>query len=68
MFLLSNIEELAVKGTHNVYCGDQVAVNLGIIAPDVTLADVDTIDYKSITLEAEIGSGGYPLYYIVCCH
>ncbi len=39
------------------------STRLDAIAPDICLRDVDLVDYESIRIENEIGSGGYAIVY-----
>ena len=62
MFTLNQCEDAVSKGIGTVECNSHV-IRIDQIAPDVTLADIDYIEFSSLKVDKQIGAGGFASVY-----
>lgn len=54
--------KLIEVGNTLVEC-NSAAMRIENLAPDITLSEVELLEYSSLTIEKQIGSGGYATVY-----
>ena len=62
-FSFATCKEAAMKGSPYVLCNSGNSVRLDVITPDLSMAEVQRIEYSHLIIEKEIGKGGFATVY-----
>ena len=63
LFSYSDCKEAAIKGSPYILCTSGNSVRLDTLTPDLSMTEVQRIDYNSIKIQKEIGKGGFATVY-----